>query len=99
MRAYSNQNMNVIGHAVYLDHFMFIFAEYILRIRQREPQLLPELREAIKLIQSFLQGRSTEIVDYELLADEWIIILQPYTSMQSMNRSRKSARSNITSIA
>jgi len=53
-------------------------AEYILRLRQRESQLLPELREAIKLIQSFLQGKSTEIVDYELLADEWIIILQPY---------------------
>ena len=53
-------------------------AEYILRKRQQEPQLPLELREAIKLIQSFLQGKSTEIVDYELLADEWIIILQPY---------------------
>ncbi|MDB5155452.1 MAG: hypothetical protein JWR50_159 [Mucilaginibacter sp.] len=66
-------------------------AEYVLRLRQRESQLLPELREAIKLIQSFLQGNRQR----SLTTNCWPMngsLSYSRTSMQSVNRSRKSGK-------
>ncbi|MEO3408490.1 SNF2-related protein [Mucilaginibacter sp. CAU 1740] len=74
-------------------------AEYILRKRQQEQLITAELREAMKLIQTFLQGKSTEIVDYEILADEWIMILQPYlNAKREQIKKKRKVEYNLNSL-
>lgn len=73
-------------------------ADHILRMRQREPRTDPSLQEAIKLMRSLLQGRSTEVVDYEVLADEWITILQPYLNAKREQIKRKKVEYNLNAL-
>ncbi|RFZ91115.1 hypothetical protein D0C36_19425 [Mucilaginibacter conchicola] len=72
-------------------------AAYILKMRLTEKNP-PEFRDAIKFMQSLLSGKSTEVVDYEIMADEWIIILQPYLNAKRESIKKKKTEYNLNNL-
>jgi superfamily II DNA or RNA helicase len=73
-------------------------ADYILRLRKQQKMLGTELAYAITIMQHLLNGKSDEIVDYDRLADEWIIILQPYLDTKRENKKNKKSEINLNGL-
>jgi hypothetical protein len=63
---------------------------WILKQKLKSKTLSSTEKKAYKDMLSLIEGRSQEVIDYERLGDEWIILLQPYlTKKREANRLRR----------
>ncbi len=63
---------------------------WLLKQKLKTKSLGSEEKKAHKDMLSLIEGRSQEVIDYERLADEWIIVLQPYlTKKREANRLKR----------
>jgi superfamily II DNA or RNA helicase len=73
-------------------------ADHILRQHKQQKGIDRELDRAMNIMQELLLGRSEEIVDYDRLADEWIIVLQPYLEAKRESKKNKKLEYNLNSL-
>lgn len=73
-------------------------AEYILLKIQTGRNITEETRTVYKRMLRILQTNSQTVIDYERLAEEWILILQPYLKEKRDKNRRKKAVLNLYNL-
>jgi superfamily II DNA or RNA helicase len=73
-------------------------AEFILEKKKKLKEIDPPLRIAINEVLNMLKPNLSNVVDYERLAEEWIIILQPYIDEKRLNNRRKKNIYNLNDL-
>jgi superfamily II DNA or RNA helicase/HKD family nuclease len=73
-------------------------AQHILERKSKTKNISKEDKEAYEYMLLLMQPNAQEVLDFERLAEEWIIILQPYLKAKRENNRRKKVVLNLSSL-